>query len=187
MGQPTRSLSAVKAMFADRLLGQQRGKCALCGQTLDWLNATLHHVIARSKGGADEFENLVALHRACHDRADRENLPFPGKGKTSASQLQKVYNRALREAVQFMVGFARRHEAKASIVENLERLAAGQLPLKRWPTEPKKAPTPADLYVDSALRIPGQPLPEPVLPEARPQPDGAQHPQHQEQDHRDVE
>jgi RNA-directed DNA polymerase len=51
-----------------RLLKQQRGKCTCCHlffKDRDLLE--IDHIIPRSKGGKDEFENFQLLHRHCHD------------------------------------------------------------------------------------------------------------------------
>ena len=53
---------------------RQRRRCAYCGITMvmrppnrmDSRRATLDHVVARSKGGADSLDNTVAACRACN-------------------------------------------------------------------------------------------------------------------------
>jgi RNA-directed DNA polymerase len=51
-----------------RLLKRQQGKCACCHLFLkDKDLLEIDHIIPRSKGGKDEFNNLQLLHRHCHD------------------------------------------------------------------------------------------------------------------------
>jgi 5-methylcytosine-specific restriction endonuclease McrA len=44
--------------------------CEVCGGTA----VDIHHIIYRSHGGGDEFENTVALCRSCHDRCHAGTL-----------------------------------------------------------------------------------------------------------------
>jgi RNA-directed DNA polymerase len=70
-----------------KLLKKQKGKCPYCGQY--FTNSDLlevDHIIPRSKGGKDEYNNLQLLHAHCHDTKSRydgsalgqkdEELPF---------------------------------------------------------------------------------------------------------------
>ena len=51
-------------------------KCAVCGKQ-DYLE--FHHLIAKEKGGTDEYDNLIVLcgccHAAVHGRKYNENKP----------------------------------------------------------------------------------------------------------------
>ncbi|QDZ41184.1 group II intron reverse transcriptase/maturase [Euhalothece natronophila Z-M001] len=50
------------------LLKKQKGKCNYCGLAFrDGDVWEVDHVIPRSKGGKDDYENLQLLHRHCHD------------------------------------------------------------------------------------------------------------------------
>ena len=50
------------------LLKRQFGKCALCGNYFkDGDLPEVDHIIPKSKGGKDMYENLQLLHRHCHD------------------------------------------------------------------------------------------------------------------------
>jgi RNA-directed DNA polymerase len=50
------------------LLRKQKGKCAHCGLFFkDGDIIELDHIIPKSKGGKDEYENWQLLHRHCHD------------------------------------------------------------------------------------------------------------------------
>lgn len=60
-----------------KLLKRQKGKCPECqlyfkeGDILE-----IDHIIPRSQGGKDRYENLQLLHRHCHDtKTARDNLP----------------------------------------------------------------------------------------------------------------
>jgi 5-methylcytosine-specific restriction endonuclease McrA len=52
----------------------QRGLCALCGQWIDLSlqygpgQATIDHIIPRSKGGGHHAANLQMAHRGCNSR-----------------------------------------------------------------------------------------------------------------------
>ena len=51
------------------LLKLQQGKCAYCGLTLrDGDLLEVDHIIPRSLGGKDEWQNLQLMHRHCHDQ-----------------------------------------------------------------------------------------------------------------------
>ena len=51
---------------------QQRKLCAICGEpfreTVPALQATCDHIIPKSKGGRDHYENVQAAHRRCNSR-----------------------------------------------------------------------------------------------------------------------
>jgi RNA-directed DNA polymerase len=50
------------------LLKKQKGKCNHCGLSLrDGDVLEIDHVIPKSKGGKDNYNNLQVLHRHCHD------------------------------------------------------------------------------------------------------------------------
>jgi RNA-directed DNA polymerase len=58
-----------------KMLSIQDGKCAYCNalfKTEDLMEG--HHVRFKSKGGKDEYENLVLMHKHCHDQYHAENL-----------------------------------------------------------------------------------------------------------------
>ena len=55
-----------------KLLKRQEGKCNLCGQHFSPEDLVeIDHIIPKSKGGKDEYNNLQALHRHCHDIKSR--------------------------------------------------------------------------------------------------------------------
>ncbi len=39
--------------------------CEVCGQVA----VDIHHIIFKGQGGSDEYENLIALCRVCHEKA----------------------------------------------------------------------------------------------------------------------
>ena len=47
------------------LLGKQQGMCYWCSKPID-LNATIDHLIPRSRGGTDVNENLALCCRSCN-------------------------------------------------------------------------------------------------------------------------
>lgn len=56
-----------------QLCGEQNWRCALCGEPLEFEEATFDHVIARSRGGDDEWENLVVACTDCNNRKGRDS------------------------------------------------------------------------------------------------------------------
>ncbi len=45
---------------------RQRGKCALCGQSLNETEESAHYLLRENCGGADKEENCVVLCQSCH-------------------------------------------------------------------------------------------------------------------------
>lgn len=68
-----------------QLWQQQKGECPICRQKLnpetDW---NIHHIVWRSKGGANTLSNCVLLHANCHRQVHALNLtvlkPCPSLG-----------------------------------------------------------------------------------------------------------
>ena len=57
--------------FKRQLLEQQNWRCAYCGCPLGMETATIDHVIALSRGGANDRDNLVAACRKCNEDKGR--------------------------------------------------------------------------------------------------------------------
>jgi 5-methylcytosine-specific restriction endonuclease McrA len=56
------------------LLKKQQGKCAHCGLFFKDGDITeLDHIIPKSIGGKDIYENWQLLHRHCHDEKSRQD------------------------------------------------------------------------------------------------------------------
>jgi hypothetical protein len=54
------------------LCERDKGECAYCGKRIPPAEATMDHVVPRSKGGESSWENLVLACRGCNTRkADR--------------------------------------------------------------------------------------------------------------------
>lgn len=49
-----------------QLLGEQNWRCAYCGCSLEFETATIDHVIARSRGGGNDWDNLVVCCFPCN-------------------------------------------------------------------------------------------------------------------------
>ena len=65
-------------MYFPSLLSIQKCKCKCCKENLYMKNTHVHHVLPHSKGGGDEFKNLILLcedcHRLIHSDKETENL-----------------------------------------------------------------------------------------------------------------
>ena len=64
---------------------EQNGLCPICHQPITRLTAWhQHHIVWRSRGGAEGFENRVLLHPNCHRQAHAKGLsvskPRPSRG-----------------------------------------------------------------------------------------------------------
>ena len=60
-----------------KLLKKQKGICPECGQHFtpeDLIE--VDHIIPKSKGGLDTYNNLQALHRHCHDAKSRNDYLY---------------------------------------------------------------------------------------------------------------
>ena len=66
------------------LLKRQKGKCTHCGLHFqEWDVIEVDHIIPRALSGKDEYKNLQALHRHCHDEKTRDDLIEIRKRDTS--------------------------------------------------------------------------------------------------------
>ena len=54
--------------FKYRIFQSQQGKCACCGRELPIDEMQLHHILPRSIGGKDGFENEIGLCNDCHQQ-----------------------------------------------------------------------------------------------------------------------
>lgn len=45
---------------------KQNGKCAMCGQKIQYINATVDHVIPISKGGKNSVDNMEVMCYVCN-------------------------------------------------------------------------------------------------------------------------
>ena len=64
----------------------QRGRCLICNQVISKSSGWhTHHLIWRSHGGADTYNNLVLLHPNCHRQVHCRGLsvvkPRPDSGR----------------------------------------------------------------------------------------------------------
>lgn len=50
----------------ERLFRQQEGRCNACGVEFDWRNLEIDHIIPKTKGGGDYFENYQLLCGSCN-------------------------------------------------------------------------------------------------------------------------
>lgn len=71
----TQLLANLRRRWLKSRVKQQNGLCAICGEpfhkTVKALKATCDHVIPLSKGGADHYENIQAVHYRCNqEKAD---------------------------------------------------------------------------------------------------------------------
>ena len=54
----------IPAALKERVFTRDEWTCRWCDQAGGALDA--HHVVRRSQGGKDEYDNLVSVHRVCH-------------------------------------------------------------------------------------------------------------------------
>ena len=67
-----------------KLLKWQKGKCQECGLSFqEWDVIEVDHIIPRALSGKDEYKNLQALHRHCHDEKTLDDLIEIRKRETS--------------------------------------------------------------------------------------------------------
>ncbi|KRE08178.1 hypothetical protein ASE61_00740 [Bosea sp. Root670] len=105
-----------------------QAKCSLCGESLVNLSEVdFDHAHALALGGADEIENLRAVHRECHAVKTR------GAGATTAgSDIGKM--KKLRHLVAKETAFRERVLAKGGrAVEAKIKPRAGK---RAWPSRP---------------------------------------------------
>jgi RNA-directed DNA polymerase len=79
------------------LLHRQNGRCVACGKEFQLEDhMEVDHILPRSKGGLDRYENLQLLHRQCHTKKTRNDLSDqtwkilqePDEGKLSRPDLK---------------------------------------------------------------------------------------------------
>jgi hypothetical protein len=58
------------------ILSREKCLCQLCGKTIIGTKINLHHIIQRANGGTDKPDNLVLLHKICHDKVHKKKLTF---------------------------------------------------------------------------------------------------------------
>jgi hypothetical protein len=56
------------------LMSRESGKCQLCKKDFKNKPSHIHHIKPRSRGGNDRPNNLVLLHKKCHDKLHEEHL-----------------------------------------------------------------------------------------------------------------
>lgn len=66
--------TAQKLALKLRLGSEQNWRCCYCGRRMEELrSATFDHVIAKSRGGTDEYENMVLACRPCNQTKARDS------------------------------------------------------------------------------------------------------------------
>jgi len=83
-----KSRAATKPSRASKMM--KRGGCALCGSTKD---ITLHHLIYRQFGGANEKENFLSVCRSCHNDIHAGKLDI-------SDRVFQVFARRVEELIQ---------------------------------------------------------------------------------------
>lgn len=63
---PVRRMSPGKRKYVRRYLFQKRQKCLYCNVTLTLETATIDHLVPLSKGGSNNFDNLVLACLKCN-------------------------------------------------------------------------------------------------------------------------
>jgi len=82
------------------LLKQQKGKCAHCGLYFTEESVLeVDHVIPKSKGGRNSYDNLQLLHRHCHDKKTTNDGSLGNKSGCNSAKPKPVKsgNRGIRD------------------------------------------------------------------------------------------
>jgi len=83
--KPAPQWGLLKGQKSKRLYELQQGVCPACGEPLDNTEEVhLHHIVPRQQGGSDQMENLVMVHRYCHQQI-HHLLKESGKNKPALS------------------------------------------------------------------------------------------------------
>ncbi len=53
---------------------REKGKCQYCGKNFKNSSSHMHHIISKSNGGTDKENNLVLLHKKCHEKLHSKKL-----------------------------------------------------------------------------------------------------------------
>jgi len=61
--------------FQSKLYFKQKGICPVCENELEneSENLEVHHILAESKGGSFTLNNLMLLHKTCHENVTNTN------------------------------------------------------------------------------------------------------------------
>ena len=69
------------------LLKKQKGKCTYCGLNFkDEDIIEIDHIIPKSQGGKDEYENWQLLHRHCHDSKTAKDGSYGNKSGCNSAK-----------------------------------------------------------------------------------------------------
>lgn len=60
-----------------KLHARQHGLCPLCGEGLHLADATLDHILPKSRGGGGTIKNLQATHAACNNLKGNKIIVMP--------------------------------------------------------------------------------------------------------------
>jgi RNA-directed DNA polymerase len=84
------------------LLKKQKGKCAHCGLTFKHGDLMeVDHIIPKSKGGKDRYDNFQLLHRHCHDKKTAADLAKARKEeKKTAKKMAKPFRQKSTHSVR---------------------------------------------------------------------------------------
>jgi hypothetical protein len=66
-------MASIPRATRGRLLTETAHRCCKCYR--DTREADIHHITPTTKGGLDDYENLIILCPACHGDANRDNMP----------------------------------------------------------------------------------------------------------------
>jgi 5-methylcytosine-specific restriction endonuclease McrA len=58
--------STKRAYFRSKLYERDNGMCGICGQLVDYWDMDIDHIVPKSLGGADHWDNLQITHPKCN-------------------------------------------------------------------------------------------------------------------------
>lgn len=86
----------------ERVLIESKRFCALC-EHQKGVKIEIHHIVQKSKGGSDDFENLIPLCFDCHSEVKSYNPEHPKGNKFSEKELRerllKFYKRVANNEI----------------------------------------------------------------------------------------
>ncbi len=114
------------------LMAREQGKCQLCGKTFEGQPSHIHHRRQRSESGSNRAENLVILHKACHDRLHKQALKLSRPKSYKPNTFMSIIHKRFWQDIDDLqitygyktfikrneLGFKKSHNTDAFIIAN---------------------------------------------------------------------